>query len=216
MAQTLSRSFADVGARRMGSKRGGIPQRYVLDEPGRQLLLARYDGRSETIDDLARRFGVPRWRIRRWAAELGLARQKEPRWTEDDLHYLEAHLARVGVRELARHLGRTETAVRLKAKRLGTAKGDDGYTMRGLCEGLGVDHHKAERWLAAGWLRGTRRQTERTPQQGGDMWLFTDAAIRALVKHHPGEVDPRRVDWIWLIDVLLGGDFGTGTHGGIP
>ncbi len=179
-----------------------MKRRYVLDEPRRRLLMARYDGRTQTITELQQRLHVPRWKVRHWAAELGLARQKEPIWSDDEIAYLEANLHRQSIAKIARRLGRSPTAVRLKAKRLGIRKSGEGYTMTSLCVALGVDHHKVEHWIAAGWLKGTRRQTERQAIQGGDMWLFTDAAIRKLVRDHPAEIDPRRVEWIWLVDVL--------------
>lgn len=195
-----------VGALREGSHRGGRRQRYWLTPNSRTLILARYDGRSETIDELVRRLGVPRWRVRRWAYELGLCRpnSKQPDWTDGDLGYLEAMIGRMSIKAIAKKLGRTETAVMVKAKRLGVRKSGDGYTLRALCEGLGCDHHKVQRWIAAGWLRGSRRQSERVEAQGGDMWYFTALAIRQLVRDHPLEVDPRRVDWVWLVDILSG------------
>lgn len=192
----------EIGARRLGAHRGGRRQKYLLDEPGRRLIEARYDGRTATIDELAERLHVPRWQVRKWGAQLGLARQKEPRWSEAELDYLERAMGRVGITQIAQHLGRTRVAVRLKMKRLGLRQTDDGYTMSGLCAGLGCDHHKVRKWMDAGWLRGRRRQTERVAVQGGDMWYFSDAAIKALVRDHPAEIDPRRVEWIWLVDVL--------------
>jgi hypothetical protein len=203
MVQTLM-SFEEVGKRRSGSHRGGLHQRYILDEPGRRLLLARYDGTTATLDDLMRMHfttrGIPRWKVKQWAQQLGLSRQKEPPWTPDEIAYLEQYLHRVKLAEIAAHLGRTTIAVQLKAKRLGLRKTGEGYTMRGLCLGLGVDHRAVTRWIEAGWLKGTRRQSERVTR---DIWYFSDQAIRALVREHPSEIDPRRVDWLWLVDVLL-------------
>lgn len=201
MAQQL-RTFEEVGTRREGGSKGGCRQKWFLDVPGRRLILARYDGRSETITELADRLGVPRYVIKKWGRQLGLARQHEPRWSESDISYLETSLHRYSIATIAHHLGRTQTAVKLKAKRLGIRKTGEGYTMRALCQGLGCDHHKVERWIRMGWIKGIRRQSERTVQQGGDLWCFSDAAIRRLIKEHPGEIDQRRVDWLWLIDIL--------------
>lgn len=189
-----------VGARRLG--RGGIQQRYTLDDPGRALLLARYDGKTETITELADRFGVPRHVVRKWGAQLGLARVKEPPWSTSEVTYLEHWLHRRSIKWIAQHLNRSQTAVRLKAKRQGLAKSAQGYTLGRLCVALGVDHHKVHRWIAAGWLGGVRRESDRTPQQGGDLWFFRDRDIRAFVTAHPLEVDPRRVEWVWLVSVL--------------
>jgi hypothetical protein len=202
MVQPL-RPFEDTGKPRTGSNAGGVRQKYVLDEPGRRLILARYDGKSETISELAERLAVPRWVVKKWGCELGLARQREPRWTTEDEEYLRRNLHRSSLGDIAKKLGRTKVAVKLKAKRLGVNKCEQvGYTMRGLCMGLGCDHKQVERWLERGWLKGTHRHTERATR---DVWYFSDAAIRRFVMQHPQEVDQRRFDWLWVVDVLTGG-----------
>jgi hypothetical protein len=193
-----------IGSKRTGSNAGGLRQKYFLDEPGRRLILAKYDGRTEVIDELAERLKVPRWVVMRWARGLGLTRRKEPPWTQEEMNYLERYLHKTSIASIAKHLGRTQTAVQAKAKRLGASKTQEGYTMSGLCLGLGCDEKTVKKWIERGWLRGQRRKTERTEGQG-DIWYFSDAAIRELVRKHPEEIDPRRADWLWLVDVLLGG-----------
>ena len=196
-----------IGAKRTGPHKGGIRQKYVLSDQQRRILLERYDGRTETLDELMRYFpGVPRFKVRHWAGEMGLARQKEPFWTEQDEEYLRQYLHKKSLKDIAKHLGRTVVAVKLKAKRLGVNKTQEGYTMHGLCMGLGCDHHTVERWIKKGWLKGRRRQSERE----NDIWLFTDAQVRAFVKEHPQEIDQRRVEWLWFIDVLLSNTHGLG------
>lgn len=205
MVQPL-RPLEDTGKPRTGSNAGGIRQKYFLDEPGRRLILARYDGKPETITELAERLAVPRWTVKKWGRELGLARQREPRWTSEDEEYLRRNLHRSSLGDIAKKLGRTKVSVKLKAKRLGVNKCEqEGYTMRGLCLGLGCDHKQVERWLDKGWIKGRRRHTERTSQQGGDVWYFSDDAIRKFITHHPREVDQRRFDWLWVLDILTGG-----------
>lgn len=200
MAQPL-RPIEDIGKPRTGSNAG--PQKYFLDEPGRRLLLARYDGKSDTITELAKRLAVPRDAVQYWAREMGLTRQRGPRWTPEDEDYLRRNLHRSSLGAIAKKLGRTQTAVKLKAKRLGVNKcGQEGYTMRGLCMGLGCSHHTVLKWLEKGWIKGRHRHTERANH---DVWCFSDDAIRKFVKQHPQEVDPRRADWLWLVDILTGG-----------
>lgn len=214
MVQQLYTTFEQVGQKRSGSHHGGLPQKYVLDERGRRLMLDVYDGTTEKIDWLAYQLHVPRGRVKKWASELGLTWQaRNPPWTPEDEKYLERNLHKQSVADIAKNLGRTKTAVKLKAKRLGINKTlQEGYTMRSLCLGLGCDHHKVERWLEKGWLKGRRRGTERVERQGGDVWLFTNAALRRFIADHPNEIDPRRADWLWLVDVLLGGDnYGIGS-----
>jgi hypothetical protein len=200
--------FEQIGAKRTGIHKGGVSQKWVLDDRGRRLIMDLYDGTSERIDELQRYFpGVPRYVIRKWGRSLGLARQKEPPWTDEEIQYLEKYLHRISLGDIAKQLGRTKIAVQLKAKRIGLNKCyQEGYTLRALCLGLGVtNHHRVQHWIDKGWLKGTRRQTERTESQGGDVWLFTDQAIREFVRRHPEEIDLRRVDKYWFLDVIMGG-----------
>lgn len=206
MVQPLM-TIEQIGTKRTGIHSGGRAQKYVLTEHGRRLLLAKYDGSTSSIDELMRYFpGYPRHVIRKWGAQMGLARQKEPRWTEEDEAYLERNLHRKSLADIAKYLKRTQTAVKLKAKRIGVNKTQEGYTMRGLCLGLGCDHHKVEKWLERGWIKGKRRHSERSADV--DIWLFIDSAIRELVVNHPLEIDPRRCDWLWMVE-LLAGDLGS-------
>src|SRR5947209_935727 len=115
---------------------------------------------------------------------------------EAAISYLRNSVRRYGLKKIAKALGRTETSVKIKAKRLGIRKivTGDGYTMRAVCRGLGVDHHVVERWLVNEWFWGERRESRRHGRQRGDTWYFTPEAIRELVRQHPEEVDLRRVD----------------------
>jgi hypothetical protein len=163
-----------------------------------------YDGRTATIDRLQQILGVPRWKVIRWASWLGLCRpmKRMPAWSDADDAYLERHLPTMSLDAIAQHLGRTKTAIRVRAKRMGVNKTNEGYTMRGLEIALGLDHRKIIKMVEQGWLKGSRRQSERT---AGDMWIFTHTAIRRFVTEHPEEIDPRRMDWLWMVDLLAGG-----------
>ena len=95
----------EVGARRTRS--GGIQQKYFLDEPGRRLILARYDGKRDTTTELATRLGVPRRVLQEWARQLGVGRRRGSyrQWTEEEIQYLEANLHRTALTVMAHHLG---------------------------------------------------------------------------------------------------------------
>jgi transposase len=58
-----------------------MPQKYVLDDRGRSLILNFYGGPSQDIDQLAQQLNVPRWKLEEWARELGVTR---PRSKLDD------------------------------------------------------------------------------------------------------------------------------------
>ena len=176
-------------------------KKYFWCEEQDATIRRRYDSRPQTITDLARLFHLPRHAIRQRAQLLGVARCKEPRWTAEEEAYLERNLCRLSIVTLARKLRRSETAVVLKAKRLGIRKSDEGYTSRSLALAFGVDDHKIVQWIDRGMLKAARRHTERAQ----DMYLITDGAVRDFVAKHPLEFDLRKVDQLWFIEVMLDG-----------
>ena len=167
------------------------------------LLRRTYDptvaGRSQMLAD---RLRVPRWAVNRRAAALGLSRPKERPWSPDEEACLESNFHHVSVKALARRFRRSATAVRLKAKRLGLRKYDECYTACSLAQAFGVDPHWVLARIRSGKLRATHRQTERRPEQGGDSWLITDEAIIDLIRDHPYDIDLRKVDNVWFIDLI--------------
>jgi hypothetical protein len=166
-------------------------------------LVRTYDptvrGRSQEI---ARRLRMPRWAVNRRAVALGLSRPKDRPWTAQEEAYLEGNFHHVSVKALARRLGRSPTAIKLKAKRLGLRKYDEGYTASSLAEALGVDPHWVLARIRSGKLRASHRHTERTAEQGGDSWLITDEAVVEFLREHPYDVDLRKVDSLWFMDLI--------------
>lgn len=178
-------------------------QKYFLSDEAREMILREYD--SHNSRELAGRLEVPAWRVRRWAAELGVARSKERPWSEQDLQYLRRHIGHTAWRTIAKHLGRTVTAVKLKAKRIGRTKmgqGSEGFTANQVAKRLGVDRHKVMSWIQQEKLIASRRRSLRTPQQGGDAYFIARAALRLFVQMYPEEIDLRRVDKFWFIELL--------------
>ena len=167
------------------------------------LLRRLYDpavrGRSQEI---AARLKLPRWAVNHRAAALGLSRPKDRPWSAEDEAYVEASYHHTSVKTLARRLGRSPTAVQLKAKRLGLRKYDEGYTALSLAEALGVDPHWVLARIRSGKLRASRRHTERTREQGGDSWLITDEAVVKFLRDHPYDIDLRKVDSLWFMDLI--------------
>lgn len=186
------------------NRRGGCPKRWHLTPERREHILRFYD--SCNAIPIAAKLGVPAWRVRRWAGELGVARTKEKPWSREDLFYLEENIYRKSWKALARQLGRTPTAVKLKAKRLGLGKLTyrAGLTQRQLARVLGVDDHCVSRWVALGWLERQRRGTDRKSSQGGDSCLYSDEAVIRFVVDHFELVDLRRVDRDWLYGLIAG------------
>ncbi len=177
-------------------------RKYVLDERAEAILRERYDSHPQTVTELCNALKVPRYTLKRWAQTLGLARTKDERtWTEKEIQYLESNYHRLHVITMAKHLKRTTTAVALKTKRLGIRKCDEGYTVNSLSLALGVDTHKVTRWIERGLLKAARRNTNRER----DVYYLSEVSVREFIVRYPLEIDVRRVDGLWLIDLLANG-----------
>ena len=182
-------------------------RKYFLDEQGRQRLLNSYDGSTECLNELERYFRtVPRWMIVRWASQLGLTQPRKGGWSAEEDAYLEKHANRKS-QEIAEHLGRTVWAVDKRRCTIGALKCRDGHTLESICECLGCGEVKVHKWIKQGWLRGNHRKCTDGDRK---IWYFSDNDIRRLIKYHPEEIDLRRVDKLWFIDLLLGDQFGLG------
>jgi len=171
----------------------------ITDATLRRMYDPTVRGRPQEIAD---RLKVPRWAVNRRAAALGLSRPKDRPWSAQEEAYLEANFHHVSAKTLARKLGRSPTAVKLKAKRLGLRKYDEGYTASSLAEALGVDPHWVLARIRSGKLRASHRHTDRTAQQGGDSWLITDEAVVEFLREHPYDIDLRKVDNLWFMDLI--------------
>ena len=152
--------------------------------------------------DIAAHLKVPKWALNRRARDLGLSRVKESPWSPADVAYLETNYHRMATKQIAKRLGRTVTAVKLKAKRLGYRKNGVGYNLHSLSQALGVDPHWVRDRIRAGLIAARTRATERTIQQGGDSYLITDQEVLSFLRKHTFEVDLRKVDQLWFLDLV--------------
>jgi hypothetical protein len=126
-----------------------------------------YDSKPETTDALQEKWPErPRWHFLRVAQKFGVSKPKPPRWTEQEVTVLVIKRHRFSPKEMAEHLGRSETAVRLKLKRLGYTwiRGVEGFfTARALGRIFGVESKTVAWWMDVGWLEGSRYPTRLGP-----------------------------------------------------
>lgn len=182
----------------------------AMDEEIRRAyhLYVEYNSRK-SIGACARRLGLPRWMVTRRGAVLGLARVKEPVWSPEEVALLErwGHLTDAVIQRKLKSAGyqRSVNAIHLKLKRLRIKGNLDGYSAYSLATAFGVDPHKITNWVRREMLRATQRGTERTERQGGDTYWITHKAVREFVLAYPDEVDVRKVEKWWFLDLITDG-----------
>jgi hypothetical protein len=170
------------------------------------------------VREVAKLVCLPRWKITRYAQSQGwIARtNKEPDWTERELEILwrSAHRSPEVIRKALRRAGykRSMTGIVLKRKRMHYLKHLEGQSARSLAECFGVEQHCITRWIARGQLKADVRGLHRTPQQGGDHYYIKDKWVRDFVIENVAEIDIRKVDKYWFVDLLAGGKYGTGVR----
>jgi hypothetical protein len=67
---------------------------------------------------------------------------------------------------------------------------------------MGIDAKGVTRLIKLGKIKADRRGTDRTEQQGGDAYYIQTWNIRQYVIDYIGEIDLRKVDKYWLVDIL--------------
>ena len=164
------------------------------------------------VKALAEELGLPRWKISRRAFDLGVVKQatypKERTWTEAELELLKQNAAlsvnRIQSKFRAAGYSRTRHSVVNKVKRLFGRKPREGYSGTALAALFGIDAHSITRLIEAGFLKATRRGTERSSRQGGDAWHMDDQAVREFVVENVAIIDFRKIDKFWLVELLTG------------
>lgn len=175
-----------------------------------RLFLCENDRKAITI--CAQKLHLPKWMVTRRGADLGLARVKEPLWSDAEVAVLErwGHLTDGAIQRRLKAAGfqRSINGIHLKLKRLRIKQNLDGYSATALAATFGVDGHKILYWINRKMLKASRRGTERTERQGGDTYWITHRAVRDFVLQCPDEVDLRKVDKWWFLDLVTAGRIG--------
>jgi len=209
-----SRSVAPIrGGEPLGSKTRRR-QKYVftaqIEERIREIYLSHPNAKARPgIRHLAEQVGIPHWALKKRARELGLARTKEKLWSEPELAILARYALmsdeRIRLKLKAAGYARTVTAIHLKLRRMRFKSDPDFYSGKGLADALGIDSHVVTRWIKSGHLKATFRGTARGERQGGDIYLIREKDVRLFVLEHPTEIDLRKVDQLWFLDLITNG-----------
>jgi hypothetical protein len=196
------------GARRQGRRKYTFTDQ--IDQFIREAYLSRPDNKTRPgISVLAKKVGIPHWALKKRARELGLARTKELPWSEPELEILARYAwmsdERIRLKLKAAGYSRTVTGIHLKLRRMKFKHDPSFYSANGLAQALGIDSHAVSRWIKRGYLRAQLRGTARGEQQNGDIYLIREKDIRRFIVEHPTEIDLRKVDQLWFLDLLTNG-----------
>ncbi len=181
-----------------------------IDQLIREVYLNHRDAKTRPgIRPLAKKVSMPHWALKKRARELGLARTKELPWSEAELGILARYAwmsdERIRLKLKAAGYSRTVTGIHLKLKRMRFKHDGNFYSAYSLAQALGIDPHAVTRWIKSGHLKAKFRGTARGPQQNGDSYLIQEKDVRRFILEHPTEIDLRKVDQIWFLDLITSG-----------
>ena len=163
------------------------------------------------IKALAKKLGLPRWKITRHAQHnLWTKRTKRmPAWTKEEMAILKTH-ARHCAEKIQKELKkrgyhRTVVSIELKRKRLRLSVSClDGYSANSLATCLGEDNHFVLNAIKNNQLLATRRETRRTKKQGGDIYWIKPNNARKWIIDNVNRIDLTKVDKYWFVDFISG------------
>jgi hypothetical protein len=125
----------------------------------------------------------------------------------ETLHqYLAAHSDEIGERILSSYpalFGAEESPSPLLSQMLRSPYPAQTMAIMGVSRRW--DPHAVTRWIKSGHLKAKFRGTARGPQQNGDSYLIQEKDIRRFVLDHPTDIDLRKVDQLWFLDLLTNG-----------
>lgn len=181
-----------------------------IDQLIREIYFSPPDAKNRPgIRLLAKKVGIPHWALKKRARVLGLARTKEKPWSEPELEILARHAwmsdERLRLKLKAAGYARSATAVHLKLRRMGFKQDGSFYSANSLAQALGIDPHAVTRWINKGHLKAKFRGTARGPQQNGDIYLIREKDVRRFILEHPSDIDLRKVDQLWFLDLVTNG-----------
>ena len=181
-----------------------------IDQLIREIYLNHRDAKTGVgTRPLAKKVGIPQWALKKRARELGLARTKELPWSEAELGILARYAwmsdERIRLKLKAAGYSRTVTGIHLKLKRMRFKHDGSFYSACSLAQALGIDPHAVTRWIKSGHLKAKFRGTARTAQQNGDSYLIQEKDVRRFILEHPTDIDLRKVDQLWFLDLITNG-----------
>lgn len=176
-----------------------------------RIALERAGKRNSDLPSYAQyavKLGRPKHVVTARARTLGLARPREPRWSETELailkrlawatpHKIHAHLK-------AKGFTRSLTAVALQRKRMRLYSGREWLNARELAEALGLDSHAVASWVKDGFLKAKIRelQANGNGHSREKEYVFMLKEVRKFILAHNELIDLRKVNQAWFFDII--------------
>jgi hypothetical protein len=180
---------------------------HIWTEEEKAVVRQNYRGTCASADEIAELLGVTRYAVKGQASNMGICQQKSPNWTREEMRILKENIHRKSVRQIAKILGRSDNAVKVKATRLKLQlrKRTGWYTKAEVAEICGVDHKNVQAWIDSGALPASWHHGNQPGQRGMAAWHIEYEDLRNFLLVHCGELLGRNVDLqhiVWIVSHL--------------
>lgn len=129
---------------------------------------------------------------------VGRPWDRSEHWSPADVDYLDGRFGLTSDEAIAKALGRTVVALRLKAKRLGLHKRNAAMSGRQVAQIFGVDSGT----IGKIWVRRGLMRSRRPFAQGLSLiHLVTEAEVTRFIREHPEYVDVEKMPDSWYRDL---------------
>jgi DNA-binding CsgD family transcriptional regulator len=187
--------------------KGGSAPKHRWTEEEREIVRRDYKGTNASSRAIAAELGVTEFAVKGQAAKLGLMQQKSPNWTQEEYRTLRENVHRKSIGQIAKMLGRSTNAVKVKATRLKLKlrKRDGWYTKTEVMEICGVDHRKVQEWIDSGALPAAWHFGNKPGGPGLASWHIEYEDLRNFLLVNCGELLGRNVDLqqvVWIVSHL--------------
>lgn len=185
-------------------KRRSKPVKWRVTAEVAEVLRGRYDGKVPgRAAEIAAELGWPTWAVKKAACRLGLTRPwpKDRRaWTPAEEDLLRGLVGQRTPAWIAKRLGRGETSVTLKIKRMGLSRrAARGYSARDFARVMGCDEKVVTRWIETGRLRARRYGS----RHHNDRYVIDPPAILRFLVEHRWDYRLDQVDQDWFLDFVF-------------
>jgi hypothetical protein len=183
------------------------PTNHKWTDEEKAIVRRDYRGTGASAELIAELLGVTRCAVKGQAANMGLLMQKSPPWTQEEYRILKENVHRKSIGQIAKMLGRSNNAVKVKATRLQLAvrKRIGWYTKSEVMEICGIDHKKVQEWIDSGALPATWHFGNKPGGPGLASWHIDYEDLRNFLLVHSGELLGRNVDLqqvVWIVSHL--------------
>lgn len=179
-------------------------QNHHWTEEEKEMVRLYYKGTRESVQELMKMLGLSFYSVKSQVDLLGLARVKPADWTPEEIARLEKMVPHYSVRTMAKKLGRSANAVKIKATRLHfSLRAHDGwYTKREVGEMCGVDHHRVQYWIDRGDLKASWHHGHKPTRNGSGCWHIEKKHLAEFLRCHCQELQGRNIDLFGIFEVM--------------